>query len=650
MTSPKQKSATVHRTNRTKYTKVDIMRNKFFDEDDLIDYEEHFTDVYDHSDYEEGFLPRDDGMLEWVEMMEYDEMMEYMQQVRDAIYPVQRPGEEMLNVLEEQLFDVERTAAILKNRDVQEKQAAKREKEKKRLADKKAREKVEDKARRAMEDSGWTFDFAQMNLVAPMPQLKPKLDLKKEIANSKLKPKINFVVIGHVDAGKSTLMGRVLLDTKVINSRTVDKYKKEATDLGKESFHLAWVLDQTDEERRRGVTIDVCTTSFDTPSTQFTILDAPGHKDFVPNMIAGSSQADVAVLVIDGSMGNFESGFMLQGQTKEHAILTRSMGINNLVVAINKLDTVEGHDGGSQGRFNYIVSELSPFLKKIGFASTDISYVPVSGLHGHNVVFKAKDALKWYTGKPLLEVLEGIKVQDIASESELPFRITVQSVFPGSNTSVIYVQGRIEAGAIQVGNSCVIASSQSIVKIKTISVNEKPAQWAKTGDIVTMGLVGIETVEEVRKTDVLCPPEHMISMVQKFEARIACFDMKRPIVKGTQVIFHRNNISAPATITKLVSVTKAAESEDTENTEELKPRFVSSNQSAIIQVKLDDGPVPMELHKNNKSLGLVILRMAGATIAAGAVEKIVRYKPKRVEEKAKDYSHKKGPLADPDIH
>src|SRR4051794_39639196 len=208
----------------------------------------------------------------------------------------------------------------------------------------------------------------------------------------------NIDFTGHVDHGKSTLMGRLLYDLKVVDQRSLDKLRKEAENIGKSSFALAWVMDQTSEERSRGITVDIATNHFETKRTRFTILDAPGHRDFVPNMIAGASQADFAVLVIDASTGNFESG--LKGQTKEHALLVRSMGVQRIIVAVNKMDSAEW----SKDRFDEIEQQMSAFLTAAGFQPKNVSFIPCSGLQGDNILRRSSEAKSsWYTGHTLVE-------------------------------------------------------------------------------------------------------------------------------------------------------------------------------------------------------------------------------------------------------
>ena len=246
-----------------------------------------------------------------------------------------------------------------------------------------------------------------------------KIDIAKEIASSSdyIKPRKSFVVIGHVDAGKSTLMGRLLFDFGIVDAKTVNKLVKEAEKAGKGSFALAWVMDQTEEERSHGVTVDICATDFETSTTKFTAIDAPGHKDFVPQMIGGVSQADFALLVVDSISGEFEAGFALDGQTKEHTILAKNFGIEKICVAVNKMDK----EDWNENRFDAIKTQMTEFLTgpDVEFRPDQIDFVPISGLTGNNVV-KRDDSIqefKWYNGPTLAQYIENVELEKLQTKS-----------------------------------------------------------------------------------------------------------------------------------------------------------------------------------------------------------------------------------------
>jgi elongation factor 1 alpha-like protein len=240
-------------------------------------------------------------------------------------------------------------------------------------------------------------------------------------------------------------MGRLLYDLKVVDQRSIDKLQKEADTIGKSSFALAWIMDETSEERSRGITVDIATNYFETDRTRFTILDAPGHKDFIPNMISGSSQADFPVLVIDASTNSFEAG--LKGQTKEHILIARSMGMQHIIVAVNKMDTISW----SKPRFDEISKRMTAFLTEASYRDNRIMFIPLAGLTGENVIKKVEHpAADWYTGETLLEALERIELP--SRNLQKPLRLSVADVFRGDMRSPLSIAGRIESGTLQVGD------------------------------------------------------------------------------------------------------------------------------------------------------------------------------------------------------
>ncbi|RAL62594.1 hypothetical protein DID88_004441 [Monilinia fructigena] len=427
----------------------------------------------------------------------------------------------------------------------------------------------------------------------------PKIDEVARVKSKNLDVLAEFEKSkSHVDAGKSTLMGRLLYDLKVVDQRTLERYRKEAEKMGKSSFALAWVLDQATEERSRGVTIDIAMNKFETEKTAFTILDAPGHRDFIPNMIAGASQADFAVLVIDSSTGSFESG--LKGQTKEHALLVRSMGVQRIIVAINKLDTV----GWSQERFEEISQQVSAFLTAAGFQDKNITFIPCSGLNGDNIARKVTEKeAAWYTGPTLVEELD--HSEPVARALNKPLRLTIGDVFRGSGQNPISISGRIEAGSLQVGDPLLVQPSGQRCYIKGLELDSEPVDWAVAGQITTIHLGDIDPIH-LRIGDVICPPSQPISTIQTFTAKVLAFDFLTPM----QVDVHRGRLYTAGKITGILAVLDKGTGEPVGKK---KPRIVKPSQVARVIVELET-PVPLEAPAR------VILRSDGATIAAGLLE------------------------------
>ena len=408
---------------------------------------------------------------------------------------------------------------------------------------------------------------------------------------------INNWGTGHVDAGKSTLMGRLLADLKAVDQRTLDKYRREADKIGKGSFALAWVLDQGTEERARGVTIDIATNKFETEKTAFTIVDAPGHRDFVPNMIAGASQADFAVLVIDSSTGKFESG--LKGQTKEHALLVRSMGVQKIIVAVNKMESVQW----SKDRFDEIEQQVSSFLTAAGFQAKNLAFVPCSGIQGDNITRRSEDpSVSWYTGRTLVDELETSERYSHALDK--PLRMTIADVFRGSVQNPLSISGRIEAGSLQVGDQLLTMPSGESATIRSLEVDEDPSDWAVAGQNVVLNLANIDPVH-LRSGDVICHPSSPIKNITSFTTKVLAFEHLLP----SMVDIHRGRLHVPGRISRLIATLDKGTGAPVKK----KPKVVGPGAVARIVVEMEQG-VPLEAPTR------IVLRAGGETVAAGLLE------------------------------
>ncbi|XP_042360035.1 LOW QUALITY PROTEIN: HBS1-like protein [Plectropomus leopardus] len=425
------------------------------------------------------------------------------------------------------------------------------------------------------------------------------------------KPLLNLVVIGHVDAGKSTLMGHLLYKLGNVNKRTMHKYEQESKKAGKASFAYAWVLDETGEERDRGVTMDVGMTKFETNSKVVTLMDAPGHKDFIPNMITGAAQADVAVLVVDASRGEFEAGFEAGGQTREHALLVRSLGVTQLAVAVNKMDQVNWQ----QERFQEIVSKLGQFLKQAGFKESDVFYIPSSGLSGENLTTRSSvpQLTSWYSGPSLLEQIDAFKAPQRSIDK--PFRLCVSDVFKDQGSGFC-VTGKIEAGYIQTGERILAMPPNETCTVKGITLHDEALDWAAAGDHVSLTVTGMDIIK-INVGCVFCDPKEPIRVCTRFRARILLFNIEVPITQGFPILLHYQTVSEPATIRKLISVLHKSSGEVLKK----KPKCLSKGMNAIVEIQTHR-PVSLELYKDYKELGRFMLRYVGSTIAAGVVTEI----------------------------
>ncbi|XP_066919591.1 HBS1-like protein [Clytia hemisphaerica] len=433
-------------------------------------------------------------------------------------------------------------------------------------------------------------------------------ELKKRQSGKEL---INLVVIGHVDAGKSTLMGHLLFNLGNVSKRAMHKNEMESKKSGKGSFAFAWVLDETEEERTRGITMDVAMTMFETKTKLVTLLDAPGHRDFIPNMIQGTAQADVAILVVDSRPGEFEAGFDAGGQTREHAILARSLGVGQLIVAVNKMDSINW----SKERYDAIVLKMKVFMaKQAGFKESDVSYVPCSGLSGENLTEKAKEPalLEWYKDSSLVEKI------DIFSPPlrpiEKPFRLCVSDVYKGQGSFTI--AGKVESGSVQNNDRIMVMPAGENGMVKGLTTRDEGVRFAAAGDYITASMHGVD-MAHVTVGSIICDVNAPMRTTTKLAARIVIFNIQIPLTKGFMVVFHSQNLAEPATISKLVGILN-------KNTGEIvqrRPRCLTKQMNAIIEVKFSR-PVCVELYRENKVLGRFMLRYSGKTLAAGVITEI----------------------------
>uniref|UniRef100_UPI00358FF03A HBS1-like protein isoform X2 n=1 Tax=Myxine glutinosa TaxID=7769 RepID=UPI00358FF03A len=438
------------------------------------------------------------------------------------------------------------------------------------------------------------------------------LDIKAELEKRQGgKQLINLVVIGHVDAGKSTLMGHLLFLLGNVNKRVMHRYEQESKKAGKASFAYAWVLDETGEERERGVTIDVGMTKFETQTKVVSLMDAPGHKDFIPNMITGAAQADVAVLVVNVTTGEFEAGFEAGGQTREHALLVRSLGVTQLAVAMNKMDTVDW----SQDRFDSVATKIGQFLKQAGFKESEVAYIPTSGLSGENLVTSSTDGrlTAWYNGSCLLEQIDAFKSPKRSVDK--PCRLCVSDVFKEQGSGFC-VSGKIEAGYMQLGDRLLVMPANETCVVKVISLHDEAQDWAAAGDHVTLTVTGMD-ITKVTTGSVLCDVNNPVKVCTRLLARILLFNIDVPVTKGFPLLLHYQTVSEPATIKHLIGIVNKSNGEIVKR----KPKCLLKGQNAIVELRTQR-PICVELYKEFRELGRFMLRYGGLTVAAGVVTEV----------------------------
>ncbi|XP_020585117.1 HBS1-like protein [Phalaenopsis equestris] len=428
------------------------------------------------------------------------------------------------------------------------------------------------------------------------------------------KDQLNLAFVGHVDSGKSTLSGRLLHLLGRISNKEMHKYEKEAKEKGKGSFTYAWAMDESSEERERGVTMTVAVAYFDSKKYHVVLLDSPGHKDFVPNMISGATQADAAVLVVDASVGSFEAGMDGSGfgQTREHAQLIRSFGVEQLIVAVNKMDLIDY----KKDRFDFIKVQLGSFLRSCGFKESCITWIPLSAMENQNLVTAASDSRlsSWYRGLCLLDVIDSLQppLRDVSK----PLRLPICDVTKLQTLGMVVVSGKLEAGVVQIGSKVLVMPSGEFATVRSIERDSSACNAVRAGDNVAISLQGIDPIQ-LMQGGVLCHPDFPVAVATRLELKIIVLDIKMPIIIGSPVEFHIQHVKEAARVVKIVSLLD----QKTGKVSKGAPRVLKSKQSAIVEVDLD-GAVCVEEFSRCKALGRAFLRSAGNTIAVGIVTKV----------------------------
>ncbi|KAF9186148.1 translation termination factor GTPase eRF3 [Haplosporangium sp. Z 767] len=426
------------------------------------------------------------------------------------------------------------------------------------------------------------------------------------------KEHMNVIFIGHVDAGKSTMGGRILEASGMIDKRTLEKYEKEAKEAGRDSWYLSWALDTNAEERAKGKTVECGRAYFETDIRRYTILDAPGHKTYVPSMIGGAAQADCAVLVISARKGEFETGFDNGGQTREHAQLAKSGGVNKLIVVINKMD--DPTVNWDKERYDECVTKLSPFLKGSGYnLKTDVMFMPVSGYTGANIKkgIDPKDCT-WFKGPSLLDYLDTLKIAD--RKLAAPLRMPVSEKYKDMGTVVV---GKIEAGSIKKGAHVLMMPNSVKVEVQAIyNEIEEEIPMAAVGDNIRLRLRGIEE-EDIMIGFVLCSPKNPVHVVSKFEAALGILDHKNIICAGYTAVLHIHNAIEEITLSAMIHLID----KKTGRKSKRPPQFLKKGQQGIVMIETA-GPLCVETFADAPRMGRFTLRDEGKTIAIGKITKL----------------------------
>ncbi|KAF4602405.1 translation termination factor GTPase eRF3 [Pleurotus pulmonarius] len=433
---------------------------------------------------------------------------------------------------------------------------------------------------------------------------------------------LNIVFVGHVDAGKSTMGGNLLFLTGMVDKRTMEKLEREAKEAGRESWYLSWALDSTTQERSKGKTVEVGRAYFETPARRYTILDAPGHKTYVPSMISGAAQADVAILVISARKGEFETGFERGGQTREHIMLVKTAGVSKLIVAINKMD--DPTVNWEESRYNEIRDRLIPFIKASGYnPKTDVYFIPVSAYTGVNLKDRVpKSVAPWWNGTSFLEHMDAMPMVD--RKINAPLMMPISEKYKDMGTIVV---GKIESGHIRKGDNLLLMPNREPVEIAAMyNEMEEEVNSAMCGDNVRIRLRGVDD-EDITPGFVLTSPNQPIHAVSRFEAQLAILEHKNIICAGYSAVMHVHTLAEEVTLPALLHYFDKA----TGRKSKKPPQFAKKGQKIVALIETT-APVCVERFADYPQLGRFTLRDEGRTIAIGKVTKLLEGRLSEVTE------------------
>ncbi|OMJ20609.1 Elongation factor 1-alpha [Smittium culicis] len=437
----------------------------------------------------------------------------------------------------------------------------------------------------------------------------------------KEKAHLNVVVIGHVDSGKSTTTGHLIYKCGGIDKRTIEKFEKEANELGKGSFKYAWVLDKLKAERERGITIDISLWKFETPKYLVTVIDAPGHRDFIKNMITGTSQADCAILIIAGGIGEFEAGISKDGQTREHALLAFTLGVRQLIVAVNKMDS----NKYSEDRFNEIIKEVANFIKKVGFNPKTVPFVPISGFNGDNMI-EVSTNMPWYKGWnketksgaakgfTLLEAIDA--VEPPVRPSDKPLRLPLQDVYKIGGIGTVPV-GRVETGIIKAGMVVTFAPANVTTEVKSVEMHHETLTQGNPGDNVGFNVKNV-SVKEIRRGNVCGdskndPPKETSSFV----AQVIVLNHPGQISNGYTPVLDCHTAHISCRFAEIIEKMDRRSGK----TLEAAPKFIKSGDAAMVKLT-PSKPMCVESFQEYPPLGRFAVRDMRQTVAVGVIKSV----------------------------
>jgi elongation factor 1-alpha len=422
---------------------------------------------------------------------------------------------------------------------------------------------------------------------------------------------VNLVVIGHVDSGKSTTTGHLIYKCGGIDKRTIEKFEKESKDAGKGSFKYAWVLDKLKAERERGITIDIALWKFETKKYYFTIIDAPGHRDFIKNMITGTSQADVAILMIASGEGEFEAGIGANGQTREHALLAFTLGVKQMMVTINKMD--DKSVNYSEKRYTEIKDEVTKFLANVGYKTDTIPFIPISGWNGDNMLERSPN-MKWYKGPIMIEALDNIIPPKRPSDK--PLRLPLQDVYKIAGIGTVPV-GRVETGVIKAGMVVTFAPVGLSSEVKSVEMHHEALESAEPGDNVGFNVKNL-SVKDIQRGNVAGdskndPPKGTVS----FEAQVIVINHPGQIAEGYTPVLDCHTAHIACKFHKLNSKINKRTGQKTEDN----PKFIKSGDGAMVTL-IPQKPMVVESFSEYPPLGRFAVRDMRQTVAVGVIKAV----------------------------